>query len=79
MSQRKNKILLERIGTVLKALRQEKNISQQDVFNDTNIHLGRIETSKANLSISTLSDLCNYFEIQLSEFFSRVENLDEGL
>lgn len=75
MSQRKNKILLERIATVIKALRAEKGVSQQDVFNDINIHIGRIETMQGNLSVSTLFDLCNYFNISMSDFHRRVEDL----
>lgn len=37
------------------------------------IHIGRIETANANLNVSTLSALCNYFNLELSAFFERVE------
>lgn len=65
--------MLRSIAEVIKDLRHKKGVSQQDVFNDINIHVGRIETAEANLSVSTLSDLCNYFNIKLSDFHKRVE------
>jgi len=67
--------LLKRIAIVLKQLREDKGLTQEDVYNDTNIHVGRIETANANLSISTLSALCNFYGIRLSEFFLKTEKL----
>ena len=55
-------------------LPSKEGVNQEDVYNDTNIHVGRIETAKANLSVSTLSALCKYFKTRLSDFFKRVEN-----
>ena len=46
----------------------ESGLIRKDVYNDTSIHIGRIETSKANLSVDTLSSLCKYFKINLSDF-----------
>ena len=75
MGQLRDIKLLQRIALVLKQLREEKGVTQEDVYNDTNIHVGRIETSKANLSVSTLSALCKYFKIKLSDFHKMVEGL----
>lgn len=66
--------LLQKIALALKELREENNLTQVEVYNDTGIHVGRIETAKANLSVSTLSSLCKYFKIKLSDFHKRVEN-----
>jgi len=65
--------LLKRIAIVLKQLRETKPSPRWMLYNDTNIHLGRIETANANLSISTLSALCNFYGIRLSEFFLKTE------
>lgn len=73
MRRLKDQKLLGRIALVLKELRDEKNLSQEDVYNETNIHIGRIESSKANPTISTLSALCDYFDIRISDFFKKVE------
>lgn len=75
MNQLRDSKLLQKIAIVIKQLRDEKGISQEEVYNDINIHIGRIETAKANLSVSTLAALCKYFNISLSEFHRRVESL----
>jgi transcriptional regulator with XRE-family HTH domain len=72
MGQIKNEILLRKIALKIKKLREEKNITQEDFFNDTNIHIGRIERGKNNLTISTLDQICDYFEISLSDFFQKL-------
>lgn len=72
MGQIREEELLRQIALTLKKLREEKGISQDTVFNDTNIHIARIEVAKVNLSVSTLARLCDYFEISVSEFFARM-------
>lgn len=74
MSHRRDIILLQNIATVVKSLREAKNVSQEDVYNDTNIHVGRIESVNANPSVSTMADLCKYFEISLTDFYKLVES-----
>jgi transcriptional regulator with XRE-family HTH domain len=75
MGQIRNIKLLKDIAIVIKQLREAKDVSQETVYNEINIHIGRIETAKANLSVSTLAALCDYFGISLSEFLKRVEDL----
>lgn len=74
MGQIRDQKLLQKIALVLKELREAKGLTQEDVYNDTNIHIGRIETANANLSVSSLSSICKYFKISLSDFFKKVEN-----
>jgi len=69
MGQIKNEALLKQIAKRLKALREAKSLSQEELYNDTAINIGRIESAKANISVSTLDALCTYFEISLEEFF----------
>jgi transcriptional regulator with XRE-family HTH domain len=73
MSQIKNKKLLKSIAVQLKELRLLNNITQEDFYNDTNIHIARIETGNNNVSISTLDVICQYFNISLSKFFAKIE------
>jgi transcriptional regulator with XRE-family HTH domain len=75
VGQIKNITLLKKVATVLKELRVANNLTQGDVYYDTAIHIGRIEAYKVNLSISTLSELCDYFEISLTDFFKKVESV----
>ena len=75
MPQIKDTKLLQKIALVLKELRDTKGVTQDEVYDATNIHIGRIETAKANLSVSTLSTLAKYFKIKLSEFHKMVEEI----
>jgi transcriptional regulator with XRE-family HTH domain len=75
MSQLRDAKLLQKIAFVIKQLREDKGLTQEDVYNEINIHIGRIETAKANLSVSTLSALCKFFKIKMSEFYARVEEI----
>lgn len=75
MAQYRDKRLLQTIALVLKELRTNAEVTQADVYNDINIHVGRIETAKSNPRISTLSALCKYFKISLSDFLKKVENI----
>ncbi len=79
MKKIKNKDLLYSISLVLKELRDKKNVTQQVVKDDTGIHIGRIETSKHDPSASTIYELCKYFKIPLSEFYQRIEQIDQDL
>ena len=72
MAQIRDQELLQHIALRLKKLREKKGLSQEQVFYDTDIHIARIETAKVNVSVSTLSKLCAYFEISLSEFFKKI-------
>lgn len=73
MAQIRNQILLNKIALRLKSLREEMGISQEHLYNETEIHIARIETAKVNISVSTLSKLCDYFGVSLSEFFKGMD------
>ena len=75
MPQIRDDKFLQKIAFVIKELREAKYLTQEKVYKDTNIHIGRVETATRNLSVSTLSALCKYFKIRNSEFYKRVENL----
>lgn len=74
MAQVRDDKLLLRIALVLKDMRDDMGVSQEEVYNETNIHIGRIETCRSNLTVSTLSALLAFFNINMSEFFKRVES-----
>ncbi|MBE7443713.1 MAG: helix-turn-helix transcriptional regulator [Flavobacteriales bacterium] len=66
-----NKELLRKISIRIKELRKQKGVSQEIFVTDTGINIGRIESCKSNFSVTTLQNICNYFEITLEEFFSK--------
>jgi transcriptional regulator with XRE-family HTH domain len=73
MGQIRNEKLLIAVGLSFKKVREEKKLTQEDVFNDTGIHIGRIETAKTNLTISTVYKLCSYYNIFIQDFFSNLK------
>jgi transcriptional regulator with XRE-family HTH domain len=69
MAQVKNQVLLKKIASRIKALRDKKEVTQEQFYYDTGIHLGRIETGNMNVTVSTLDVICQYFDLSLEEFF----------
>lgn len=72
MAQLRDPILIQKVVDKIKKLRQQNGITLEQFYNDTNIHLSRIESSKVNISISTLSAICKYFGLSLAEFFKGI-------
>jgi transcriptional regulator with XRE-family HTH domain len=77
MAQLKNERLLLRIALVLKELRTHHGLRQEEVYKETNIHIGRIEACKSNVTVTTLFELLKYFRINMSEFFEMVERREK--
>lgn len=62
------KELLASLSQKLKELRRVKGVTQEEVFNDTGIHVDRIEQGKRDISFTTLCKLAIYFGVDLSAF-----------
>ncbi|UII27655.1 helix-turn-helix domain-containing protein [Fulvivirga maritima] len=73
MGQIRNDKLLKEIAIQVKRIRESKGLTQEEVYNDTGIHVGRIETAKSNVTVSTLHALCDYFGMKLSKLLKLVE------
>ena len=67
-----NEALLIRIGQRIKELREKKGVTQETFYHDTGINIGRIERAKRNISVTTLSQVCEYLEIELNDFFDKI-------
>lgn len=72
-NERYNEPVVRGVIAKLRELRRGRGLSQKAVFTDTEINIGRIESGHGNISISTLADLCAYYQIPLGEFFSTLE------
>jgi len=59
--------LLAQIAARIKALRQKKNVTLEEFYHDTGIHLARIEASAGNVTLSTLNKICKHLEIKLED------------
>ena len=64
---------MKKVALRLKGLRETAGLSQDQVYIETDIHIGRLETGKVNVSISTLSALCKFYEITLVDFFKKID------
>lgn len=69
MSTVKDIDLLIKVATKFKALRNATGLTQADVYLDTGIHIGRIESFQNDISISTIQKLTIYYNVTLGDFF----------
>ncbi|MEM9650271.1 MAG: helix-turn-helix transcriptional regulator [Bacteroidota bacterium] len=60
---------LEQLARRIKTLREERNLTQEDAYNDTGIHFGRVETGRWDPKFSTIQRISAYFELSIAEFF----------
>ncbi len=74
--QKRDDRLIVAIGKKMQALRKAKGVSQIDVYIDTNVNVKRIEVGAHNISVSTLSALCDYYGITLEEFFREIDTAE---
>ena len=70
------------LGEQLRALRQDRALSQEQVANIADItpaYLGQVERGKKNITVHTLDKICNALNISLSEFFGTVKEQDKSI
>lgn len=75
--QERNIALLNYIASKCKELRAKRGVSQEAVYEDTRINIGKVETAKKNITVSTLSKLCRYYNISLIDFLQDFECVKE--
>lgn len=65
----RNEKLIKAVGLRLRLLREGCGMSQEKILFQKNIHLSRIENGYKNITIGTLVELCNSYNISLHDFF----------
>lgn len=65
----RDKELIEKIAQRIKTLREAKGLTQEQLYNETEVHVGRIESLRVNPTVSTINVLAKYFGVSLSDFF----------
>jgi len=73
-----DKVRLLSLAKRVKELRLSKNLTQEDAYNDTGIHFGRIEQGKRDPSYTTIVKISIYFKLTLEQFFSEGFFLNEN-
>lgn len=61
------------VAARLRELREQKGVSQESVYIDTDLNIGRIEAAMNNLTVDTLAILCDYYGVTFEEFFRGIE------
>ncbi len=69
----RNEKLIKAVGLRLRQLRETNGLSQEKVLFQKNIHLSRIENGYKNITIGTLVELCDSYNITLHQFFKGLE------
>lgn len=73
---------IEKIGQVIKLLRAEHGLSQEQLSSQCGIdqhYISNIERGQRNVSIDILERFSSFFGMTLSQFFSCVESIDDRL
>ena len=65
--QRRNEILVKQVVDRLKTVRRERGLTQENVRFDTDLNIGRIESGRHSISLTTLADLCDYYNVPLED------------
>ena len=61
--QRRNEILVKQVVDRLKTVRRERGLTQENV---------RFDTGRHSISLTTLADLCDYYNVPLEDFFKKI-------
>lgn len=73
MLNEEEKILITKIVQRIKQLRYERNVSQMDVYFETELNIARIERCVGDIKISSIKRLCDYFHITIEDFFKDIK------
>ena len=71
-TQQRNDAIVRTIAARLKAIRNERGLTQFAVYEQTDQNIGRIEAAQSNITISTLEKLCRFYGVSLKEFFKGI-------
>ncbi len=66
--------LLAMVASRVKELRLASKHSQESLSEEkTKLHIGRIETGRYNITLTSISVLCKFFGITVEEFFKGIK------
>jgi transcriptional regulator with XRE-family HTH domain len=70
--------VLATLATRLKAAREHKQLTLQEVYDLTGIHVGRLEANRANMTVLTLLTLCRYYKVRPADLLLGLEELPDS-
>jgi transcriptional regulator with XRE-family HTH domain len=68
---------LQELARRLKAVREERSQTLQEVYDDTGIHVARLETGRRSVALLTVAMLCRYYKVELGKVVDGLEHLLE--
>ena len=78
MAAKQSSLLLRELARRLKAIREERRLTIQEVYDATGIHVGRVEASALNVTMLTLAALCHHYKVRLAVVVDNLEDLTES-
>lgn len=73
MAGKENHPVLVVLAQRLKTLREARRLTLMEVLDMTNINVARVESSRQNVTLKTLTALCDYYGVSLSELLQGIE------
>ena len=64
---------LHELARRLKAVREERRLTQQEVYDATGVHVGRLELARRNVALTTVALLCQYYQVGLAVIVADLE------
>ncbi|GAB3639169.1 hypothetical protein GCM10027422_47600 [Hymenobacter arcticus] len=59
----------------LKAVREARRQTLQEVYDETGIHVARLETGRRSVALLTVALLCRYYQVELGQVVAGLEQL----
>ncbi|WP_071837824.1 helix-turn-helix domain-containing protein [Hymenobacter norwichensis] len=73
-------LFLRELARRLKAVREERRLTLQEVYDATGVHVSRLESGRRNVALLTVAVLCRYYQVNLGVVVTDLERLlEEGL
>jgi transcriptional regulator with XRE-family HTH domain len=66
---------LRELARRLKAVREERRLTLQEVYDATGVHVSRLESGRRNVALLTVAMLCRYYQIGLEVIVTDLELL----
>lgn len=77
--QRRNDFFVGQVADRLAKARRRHNLTQEVVRFDTGLNVGRIEAGCSDITLSTLADLCDYYDISPGHYKIFCVNVKYGI
>lgn len=66
---------LRELARRLKAVREERHLTLQEVYDATGVHVSRLESGRRNVALLTVAMLCRYYRVSLEVVVTGLEHL----